>query len=295
MIIGELTWQQFKTLDSIRSLNENQQMEHYYKYLVELNDWISHQNKGPLTADDGVITCADGIDVVFLVDYTGSMGDAINAIKAAIASIVQAIVTESGNNYRLGLVLFDEYNPNDTHPALINKYLPKAAYTSLPAAQRYTNLYDIAGTASDRIQYITAMEMLSQNNESSFTTQLSVLNTVDFPIGYGVSGPEPADMGVDRIVNYDLAGTFRENVSRLIILITDQPSSGDDDINNATDTAFANTLVTDCNEKGIKVLLMKNNSGSKAPLETLALNTGGLVSDSFTPEAIITSIENICT
>jgi hypothetical protein len=40
---------------------------------------------------------------------------------------------------------------------------------------------------------------------------------------------------------------------------------------------------------------MKNNSGSKAPLETLALNTGGLVSDSFTPTAIITSIENICT
>jgi hypothetical protein len=293
MITGELTWQQFRALDSVRHLNENQQMEHYYKYLVDLNEWIIHQNKGDLVSQ--VITCVDGIDVVFLVDYTGSMGDAINAIKALIASIVSTIVTESGNNYRLGLVLFDEYNPNETNPALINKYLPKAAYTSLPAAQRYTNLYDIAGTASDRIQYITAMEVLSQNNQSSFTTQLSVLNTVDFPLGYGVSGPEPADMGVDRIVNYDLAGTFRENVSRLIILITDQPSSGDDDINNATDTAFANTLVTDCNEKGIKVLLMKNNSGSKAPLETLALNTGGLVSDSFTPEAIITSIENICT
>jgi hypothetical protein len=46
MITEELTWQQFKTLDSIRTLNENQQIEHYYKYLVELNDWISHQNKG---------------------------------------------------------------------------------------------------------------------------------------------------------------------------------------------------------------------------------------------------------
>lgn len=292
MITGELTWQQFRTLDSVRNLNENQQMEHYYKYLVELNDWISHQNKGELLTQ--IITCADGIDVVFLVDYTGSMGDAINAIKAAIASIVQAIVTESGNNYRLGLVLFDEYNPNETNPALINKYLPKAAYTSLPAAQRYTNLYDISGTASDRIQYITAMEMLSQNNESSFTTQLSVLNTVDFPIGYGVSGPEPADMGIDRIVNHDIVGTFRENVSRLIVLITDEPSSGDDDINNATDTAFAQTLITDCNAEGIKVLLMKSNSFSKEPLETLALGTGGLVVDSFTPEAIISSIQNIC-
>ena len=51
MITGELTWQQFRTLDSIRSLNKSQQAEHYYKYLTELNDWISHQNKGPVPSD----------------------------------------------------------------------------------------------------------------------------------------------------------------------------------------------------------------------------------------------------
>jgi hypothetical protein len=292
MITGELTWQQFRALDSVRHLNENQQMEHYYKYLVELNEWIIHQNKGPLTTDDGVITCADGMDVVFLVDYTASMRTAINAIKAAIASIVSTIVTESANNYRLGLILFDEYNPNDEPQA---RYETGSAYVALPTSQKYTNLYNPGGTTSDRKQYITAMEVLSQNNESTFTTQLNEINTNTFALGYGVSFPEPSDMGVDRIVNYDLAGTFRENVSRLLILITDQPSSGDDDINNATDTAFVNTLVTNCNAKQIKVLLMKASAASVAPLETLALNTGGLVTDSFTPSAIITSIENICT
>lgn len=51
MITGELTWQQFRALDSMRILNENQQMEHYYKYLVELNDWIAHQNKGRSLTD----------------------------------------------------------------------------------------------------------------------------------------------------------------------------------------------------------------------------------------------------
>jgi hypothetical protein len=40
---------------------------------------------------------------------------------------------------------------------------------------------------------------------------------------------------------------------------------------------------------------MKQSATSVAPLETLALNTGGLVSESFTPSSIITSIENICT
>jgi len=284
MITGELTWQQFRALDSIRNLNENQQMQHYYKYLTELNDWLSHQNKGRLISQ--VITCADGMDIVFLVDYTGSMGAAINAIKTAIASIVSTIVAESGNNYRLGLVLFDEYTSGTT-----SNYSSKTAYTSLPSSQKYVNT-GIGG----KYQWITALEIFSENNQSSFTTQLNLLNNAtDFPLGSGQNTPEPSDMGVDRVVNYDLVGTFRNDVSKLIILITDATPSGNDDATNATDTAFINTLVTDCNEQGIKVLLMKQSAASVAPLETLALNTGGLVTDSFTPSAIITSIENICT
>lgn len=150
MITGELTWQQFRNLDSIRTLNENQQMEHYYKYLVELNEWIMHQNKGDLTTQ--IITCVDGMDIVFLVDYTGSMGSAINAIKSAIASIVSTIVTESANNYRLGLVLFDEYTSGTT-----SNYSSKTAYTSLPSSQKYVNT-GLGG----KYQWITAMEVFSQ-------------------------------------------------------------------------------------------------------------------------------------
>ena len=283
MITGELTWQQFRALDSMRTLNENQQMEHYYKYLVELNAWISHQNKGDLLSQ--IITCADGMDIVFLVDYTGSMGSAINAIKSAIASIVSTIVTESANNYRLGLVLFDEYTSGTT-----SNYSSKTAYTSLPSSQKYVNT-GLGG----KYQWITAMEVFSQNNESTFSTQLNLLNNAtDFPLGNGQNTPEPADMGVDRVTNYDLVGAFRNDVSKLIIVITDATPSGNDDATNATDTAFINTLVTDCNAKGIRVLLMKQSATSVAPLETLALNTGGLVTDSFTPSAIITSIQNIC-
>ena len=290
MIIGELTWQQFKTLDSIRNLDENRQIQHYHEYLVSLNEWAIHQNKGRLIPQ--VITCADGIDVVFLVDYTGSMGDAINAIKAAIASIVSTIVTESANNYRLGLVLFDEYNPNNEPQA---RYETGSAYVALPTSQKYTNLYNPEGTINDRKQYITAMEVFSQNNQSTFTTQLNEINTSTFALGYGVDIPEPADMGIDRIVNYDLVGSFRDNVSKLIILITDATPSGDDDTNNATDVAFINTLVADCNAKGIKVLLMKQSAASVAPLETLATGTGGSITPSFTAASIISSIENICT
>lgn len=283
MIVGELTWQQFKNLDSIRNLDENRQIQHYHEYLVSLNEWAIHQNKGRIISQ--IITCADGMDVVFVVDYTGSMGSAINAIKAAIASIVSSIATESNNNYRLGLVIFDE-----TTSGTVSNYSTGSAYVALPSSQKYVN-----DGENGRFQWITAMETFSENNESTFTTQLNLLRTANFALGGGVDGPEPSDMGVDRVVNYDLVGTFRDNVSKLVIVITDNTPSGDDDITDATDVAFIQTLITDCNEKDIKVLLMKNNAGSKEPLETLALGTGGLVSDSFTPSAIITSIENICT
>lgn len=285
MIVGELTWQQFKSLDSIRNLNENRQIEEYYKYLVFLSDSIRHQNKGPLSQNNTVITCADGMDVVFLVDYTSSMGSGINAIKSAISSITSTITAESNNNYRLGLVIFDE-----TASGTVSNYSTSSAYQALPSSQKYVNTGQLG-----RYQWITAMEVMSQNNESTFSSQLNILRTDNFAIGSGLGFPEPSDMGVDRIVNYDLAGSFRENVSKLIVLITDDTPSGDDDTTDATDVAFIQTLIQDCNVKGIKVLLMKNNATSKEPLETLALGTGGLVSPSFTPSAIISSIENICT
>ena len=240
---------------------------------------------------ESTITCADGMDIVFLVDYTGSMGDAIDNVKMSIASIVQAIVAESANNYRLGLVLFDEYRPATTPLAY---YEETETYAELPIGQKYTNLYDVEGTTSDRKQYITAMEVFSENNETSFINKLNLLNTYNFPLGYGQSFPEPSDMGLDRIVNFDLAGAFRDNVTKLVILITDAPSSGDDDINNATDATFAQALIADCIGRGVKVLLMKNNTASKEPLETIATGTSGLISDSFAPEAIVTAIEDIC-
>jgi len=48
MIKGELTWPQFKTLDSIRNLNESKQIQHYYEYLTWLGNQHNHQNKGLL-------------------------------------------------------------------------------------------------------------------------------------------------------------------------------------------------------------------------------------------------------
>ena len=80
--------------------------------------------------------CNTGMDVVFLIDYTGSMGGEIETVKDQISTVVNTIVTESGGNYRLGLVIFDEASG-------AFRYESNPAYTSLPAQQRYiqeTNL-----------------------------------------------------------------------------------------------------------------------------------------------------------
>ena len=72
MNTGELSWQQFRTLDSMRNLNENQQMTHYYKYLVELNEWMSHQNKGESTPS-AIVGCLSSLE--FIVQYSDELGE----------------------------------------------------------------------------------------------------------------------------------------------------------------------------------------------------------------------------
>jgi hypothetical protein len=231
--------------------------------------------------------CTDGMDVVFLVDYTGSMGSAIEGVKSSILSIINTIQTESNNNYRLGLVTFDEYDS----PSVSN-YSSNTEYISLPISQRKINIGLL-----NHYQWITAWEKMSTNNITTFSTQLSKLNGI-VSLGSGVGTPEPSDMGVDLIStnnylgNEYFAGTFRTGVSKLIILITDAPPSGNDDDYNLTDITFINGLIPQLYNQNIRVLLMTTYSGSA--LDTLATGTNGSVSIGFSPGNIITAIQNIC-
>jgi hypothetical protein len=236
-----------------------------------------------LEADCTTSPCSSGMDVVFLLDITASMGSAINNIKSQVSNIVDSIITESGADYRLGLVTFDEYTS-----ATVSNYSTRPDYVSLPAAQKFIN----SGTG--RHQWITAFETMSEENETSFTTQLNKLNTTAIPMGNGVGVPEPSDMGISRILNpNNITGSFRSGVAKFIIVITDAPPSGNDDVYNGTDVGYINgVLETACIAQDVKILLM-STAGVNA-LNTLATNTGGVVSNSFSPAAIIDAIEEVC-
>ena len=241
------------------------------------------------TTSSGAAPCTNGMDVAFIVDYTGSMGGEIDAVKTGIASIISTIDTASGaNNYRLGLVTADENKSG------LPTYNTSTDYLALPASQRIINT-----GAGGHYQFITAWEMFQDNNNTSFTTQLNKLNsgapTAGVPLGQGDDTPEPTDMALGQVIEAsNFLNAFRSNVAKYCIIMTDAPAGGDDDVFNAVDYARIGSLTTTALNNGIKVFVLGAGvnatyvSGGTTvyPWREIATNTGGNWNQSETPTVI---------
>ncbi|GAB3419423.1 hypothetical protein GCM10027516_14870 [Niabella aquatica] len=245
--------------------------------------------------DEAPAGCDAGMDVVFLIDYTGSMGGAIDSIKKEVNNIVNTIVTESGGDYRLALGLFDEYQKG-TGPS----YSASPAFMALPGSQKKVIT---SGTTTD--QHLTMMEAFAPANASSFATQLSFLNNnPNMPMGWGIGGPEPGDLLLNEVLNNGFAGAWRSgNITKLAIIITDAPAGGNDDNATAADDAYLQNLATVANNMGVQCVLLTTFSGNPTypanyQLQLINNNTGGsaVVAPTFSniSEDIIAQIEHIC-
>ena len=251
------------------------------------------------TTISAVLPCSNGMDVAFIIDYTGSMGGEINAIKTGAAGLVSTIDTASGsNNYRISLVTADEYS---TTASPIPTYATSSAYVALPAAQKIIN----TGTADKQV--ITAWEMFQDNNGTSFTAQLNKLNsgtpTAGVPLGSGSGAPEPTDMALGQVIEASaFTGAFRASVARYVIIITDALPGGDDDNFNDTDVARLASLQQTALTSGIKIFVLgagtsgTYTSGSTTiyPWRDLATNTGGNWNLSEDPSQISSQIVSGC-
>jgi hypothetical protein len=250
----------------------------------------------PFTSESAVASCDSGMDVAFIIDYTGSMSDTVEEVKSGIASIISTIVTESGSNdYRLGLVLADEGTSNTP------TYATSVEYVALPAAQKVIN------TGSSRYQFITAVEMFQTNNNTSFTAQLNKINTgtptAGWPLGNGVGTPEPTDMAIGLVVEANaLLGAFRSNVAKYLLIYTDVLPSGNDDNFDATDVARLNSLAITCATEGIKCFVLGagvnatyvSGGTTTYPWRTLATATSGGYNTSYNTSTVISEIVNGC-
>lgn len=244
----------------------------------------------PFNTASAAAPCNAGMDVAFLIDYSSSMGTVINGIKSGFSVLINTIDTSSGaNNYRIGVATVDEY-----YPAGTPTYSACVDYTGLPAAQKlvYTN-----PTAK---QVITAWEMFSDNNGTAANTQVQKLaGGVDgtcIQLGDGnPGGPEPTDVAINAVLSAtQLFGSFRANVAKYIVVVTDNLPSGPDGAFTSVDYAYIQTLATQANNQGVKVIVSGagvnspyNNGGTIVyPWQELATNTGG----GFNASADISSI-----
>lgn len=240
--------------------------------------------------------CDAGMDVAFIIDYTGSMGAEIDFIKTGMGGIINTIDTSSGaNNYRIGIITVDEML--GTAAPL---YGDCVDYTSLPATQK------IANTGIGVTQYITAWEMFSDNNGTTANTQVQKLNGgVDgscVQLGDGGFPPEPTDMAIGQVLTGNFLNAFRSNVAKYIVLITDALPGGDDDNFSATDYAYIGQLTTQANNQGVKIIVLGegvngtfDNGGTTVyPWRELAVNTGGSWNENEDPSTINAELISSC-
>jgi len=244
--------------------------------------------------------CSDGMDVAFIMDYSGSMATDIATLQTGFASLINTISTSSGaNNYRLSIVTADEDNTSTTP-----NYASCTEYTSLPAAQRL----NYPGNNNHQL-FITAWEMFQDNNATTATTALNLLNGggsgACVQMGYGGStGPECTDQAINRVLNNSFANAWRANVAKYIIVGTDVLPGGDDGDFDANDWTFIQTLATQALTQGVKIFILGPGvdftytpPGQSAvfPWRYLATQTGGAFNNTFSTATINSQILAACT
>ena len=161
--------------------------------------------------------CDDGMDVVFCIDYTGSMNSAIQGVKNGIAQIATEIDTLSSGNFRLGLVLFD----GDTGTTPV--YASSGYYQGLPSSQKYNQPNPHFSGGSN---YITCVEKMSAvDNITSFTNNLNAISQpVNSSTGMRLGSATECGGTATYGITQGFAGQWRAAALKVVILITDDKS-----------------------------------------------------------------------
>ncbi len=155
------------------------------------------------------------LDIAILIDTTGSMVGAINNVKAEAADLVNQIVSVAGNDYQLALLEF-----RDTITVL----------TDLAPGTADTVRGQIAGLTA------TAGRGVAEASDEALNTTINRL---------------AAD---GRPQSGNFTGTWRAGATKIIILITDAPPAGFDDVHNeGVDDANANQRALEASNLGIKI------------------------------------------
>lgn len=264
--------------------------------------------------------CTEGMDVSFIVDYTGSMAAIIESVKTSIAGIASQIdsLVDPAKVYRLALSLADEcWWPEGTTDCTPS-YGTKSEYTGLPSAQRLSidgthGSYGVhSGNTYDGNELlITCMEVFQNDNVTSFTTQLAKINNAtgnNLPLGFGILSPEITDLVLWGAIAaagngtshtwYANQGAWRTGVVRLALIFSDASMAGTDDVYSAADIAFQKDIACFAKINETRVCRFGPNSqGTTASLAADVLmceQTDGEKDANYSTSAVNNAIVNMC-
>lgn len=261
---------------------------------------VCNSTQQTFTTESAAASCSDGMDVAFIMDYSGSMAASIAALQSGFAALISTISTSSGaNNYRLSIVTADEDNTSTTP-----RYGSCTEYTSLPATQRL----NYPGNDNHQL-FITAWEMFQDNNATTATTALNQLGQP--PLGTtcvqmgsgGNTGPECTDQAINRVLNNSFTNAWRSNVAKYIIVGTDVLPGGDDGAFDANDWTFIQTLATQALTQGVQIFILgpgvdftytPPGQSPVFPWRYLATQTNGAFNNTFDTSVINTQITASC-
>jgi uncharacterized protein YegL len=194
-------------------------------------------------------TCG-AMDVVFVIDTTGSMGGAIANVKAALDPIMDQIEDASGGDYRLGLVTFKD---NVT----VEEDFPEGTGNRVSVTAK-----------------INALGASGGGGEPEASDE--ALNTV-------INGLDGGEGRPGQIGNF---GDFRSTALKLVILITDaRPAGFDDTFTPGVDDANAHARAVEAQGKSIRISAVfvptcptceGNNATIRAIMEDYAETSGGV-------------------
>ena len=159
----------------------------------------------------GGSACENGMDVLFLVDYTSSMDISISEIKNSLLNdngFLQPIIDNSGGNYRLGLAIIDEYFSSENP-----RYFNSNFYNELNTND---NVYINNGLGFN--QYISLIVDFSDQNVEIFKNNVKkILKDWRYFVKINLNGDLDNDLNVNNNFNNAISTITTQLDNKILI------------------------------------------------------------------------------
>ncbi|MCI5129104.1 MAG: VWA domain-containing protein, partial [Candidatus Electrothrix sp. AUS3] len=199
------------------------------------------------------------IDLVLLIDTTGSMGDDIDAVKTAAEKIVDAIDDGAGS-YRIAVMSFEDFPEDPYGSADCGDYM-------------YHDVLDFSSTKADIVNAINSLTLRC-----------------------GADWPESHYSALMHSLEKDALGGWRDGVQKVVIFMSDAPPHSPEP-NTGYVAADVIQASIDLDPAIIYPILIGGDPTAEAYYEALASGTGGKVfkaaDASEVVDTVIESIETV--